>query len=326
MLDTITGHLTEFDLKQVNRFEVQPGRINCYGEEISATKKFYNAPSFNIDIKPTGDIYYKTSLPHLIHKTSLYEITEKHYEDCVNLIKKELDRSGLIYNSEEITKVPLARIDFCRNIIVENPVPEYIFCLSQFRMPRRDKMNWKTETVSFRNSLRELCIYNKVLEINTVKNCIPERRFTIGMPENVLRLESRFRKGSAIKSQFGVLNLEDAFHSDLTRSILQADLNSLTRANSIQLELNLEDSHNLMEQIKRDYSSNRLKTFLSTMGVPIFLQKFNYDFDLIKEFLEEHFKRAAVYKALREIQEIRNLVMPVKQKDLLAEIKYKLAA
>lgn len=326
MLDTVTGSLKNYSLKKINLFETLPSKVNCFGEQTGIPKVFCNMPNFNVDIKPDETLYWKASLPHLLYGSSYFEIQESDAELCFDSITKNLENAGVQFDKQDIYENKLSRIDFCRNPQMDYPIPDYLFYLSQFRMSRRDKLDWKKETLYFRNRQRELAIYNKVRAINTDVRCKAEREYISGMPENILRFESKFRTGKAINREFGSLNLEKAFNKELCDKVFKKEIDGLIRADNIQLELDLGENHFLMERIKVSQQRNVFTKFLNTKGIMPFLQEFQYNDELIKEFLFMHFKKTQVYDVLGQIRELQVLMMPKEQRELMKEIRLKLAA
>jgi hypothetical protein len=326
MIDTITGSINDYKLKRIHKFEIQPPRINCHGEEITREKQFCNMPHFNIDIKPDNTLYYKTSLPHLIYKTSFFEVKENDYELCIEKIREKLGFAGVLFDSQDILNRPLSRVDFCRNIQVEHAIPDYLCCLSQFRMSKRDKLNWKDETLYFRNKQREFIIYNKIRSINTNKNCLAERHLINGQPENILRFESKFKTGASINREFGRFVIDKAFSSELCKKIMKKEMDNLERDSNEQLELNFEENDMLMERIKSIRSRNTFLFFLAAQQTPIFLLQHQYNYGLMKKFLFRHYKKSQVYEQISLLESLNEFIIPKEQRDLLSEIRYKLAA
>jgi hypothetical protein len=326
MIDTITGSIINYKIKDIHKFEIQQPRVNCYGEEITREKWFCNIPHFNIDIKPDNTLYYKTSLPHLIYKTSYFEVKENDYELCIEKIKEKLNFAGVLFDSQDILNRPLSRIDFCRNIQVEHAIPDYLCCLGQYRMSKRDKLNWRDETLYFRNRQREFVIYNKVRSINTDKRCSTERHLINGKLEDILRFESKFRTGASINKEFGRLVFDKAFNFELCKKTMKKEIDNLIKDNNEQLELDFEEDNMLLERIKSTKSRNTFLTFLAVKDVPRFLLQHQYNYNSIQKFLSLHYKNSQVYEHLTLIQKLNSLVMPKVQKDLLSEIKHKLAA
>lgn len=324
MIDTVTLSLADYCLKSENRFEYQPPRINCFGEPLSREKVFLNLPHFNVDIGLDKRLYIKTSLPHLVFGTSLFEIGENHFEQIIGIISDKLLTAGVDFSKDELIKAPLSRIDFCRNLAVSYPICDYISQLSRYRASRRDTIDWKHETVSFRNRQRELVAYNKIRQIKSIKG---ERELARGLAENILRVESRYRTGKAVKKHLPFVTFEVAFSEKLAKEILIKEFDSLIAPKeSSQLELDFSANSQLLESIKRTQYRNSFSRFLAVKGIDTFLAEFRYDFDLIKEFLSLHYNKSRVYEILSEIRELQNLAIKKESRDLIGEIRYKLAA
>jgi len=326
MIDTVYLGTTQFDVADKNKLQHQT-TVNQETGELRE-KWFCTLPSFSANISQDYFLKVTASLPKILYGSSYYEVNEGDYDKSIKAIEKRLQNVGIVTDKGSVESFNLHRIDFCRNIETEHHLMDYLSLLSNYRISRRDKLEYRHETLTFYNGQQELSFYNKLREIKQDKKVNQEFKDKIsGKPENILRVESRLKRFRVINKEFNKLEtkLADVFNFNLCRDRLLQDIDRLIKNKGEQLELNFEDNSKLLEQVKQVHKRSAFLHFIGYKGLGKFMQEFRYDYSKILEFLLTHFGRSQAYKILRELKEMYNNTITTEQRNLLEEIKYKVA-
>ena len=331
MIDTVKLYTESFSIKKNNKFEIM-NRVDCSTGELKSEKLFCNLPKSNIDIKELkGErkLFLQTSIPKLLYGTSFYETSENDIERAIESIETELKLSGVYFDKNNLDSFKLSRIDFCKNIKVDHSIMDYLSLLSTFKKSRTDKYEIKKETLSFRNKSQEFTIYNKIKEIlDTVKEK-SILKLVENKEQNILRFESKLKKKSVIDRELknNKLKFTDIFSKEKSKTKLLKDINSIYSDKNSQLELNFKENLERLRYFKRIKSRGAFKDFLVSKGANDFLNEFLFDWDNILELITlSGYKKTQAYTIMRELREHHLLFIDNKERDLLKEIKYKLAA
>lgn len=349
MIDTIRMFTKNFELKPENEFVYQP-RISHSTGEILSEKLYCNLPGIHIDLKQENmrkleycnlrkinsdenkTLSFHTSLPKVLHGTSLFEIQENDTERAMKSIENNLEKAGVYIDKNDLEDFNLSRIDFCRNIQVDNNIIDYLLYFDRCYFSRRLKTEIKKETVTYGNKSQQLSMYNKVKEIlDTVKD---ENILSIAkdMRQNIFRIESRLLHKTVIDRELKKIDnnlemkFENMFSLKLANKRILRELDSLVKASDEQLEFSFETNLQLMDTILKENKRNANIRFLACKSVQSFLKEFNNDFSKILEFYLKRFSRAQAYRNIGELMEFKNITDKAEQKNLLKEIKMKLAA
>jgi len=329
MIDTIKMFTTEFKLMNNNKF-VHQQTSNYSTGELTGEKLFCNLPHFNIDIKTTDKkiLFIQTSLPKLIYRTSLYEIKEQDTEKAIKAIEQQLKMSGVSISNNSLNDFDLSRLDFCKNIQVENNIIDYLLYFNKFYYSKRMKTELKSETVTYRNKSQQLTFYNKIKEIQDTEKDKEIIELVQDLPQDILRIESRLLKKRTIEQELKKNNVKfcNIFNMDIARNKLLKDINCLVQDSQEQIELAFEQNTELLNYIKSKKKRNVFTTFLAAKGAEQFLSEFNNDYDKILSFFLDHFSKAQSHRNRNELRKFQRLIENRKQKDLLKEIRYKIAA
>jgi len=331
MLDTVAINTENYELKPDTKILTQTIATK-QGEFLDERNLPYNQiPHMTILFKSskTGKFqYYQEklfvrvdSLPKALYGSSLYETNENDFDRTIDFIESGLNEVGIKVNINDILNARLSRVDICRNLEVEHPIPDYIRLLSNFEMSRHDKTEFKNETLTFGNTLRQFAFYDKIKQIKQDKKISEtERKLVSDRPENILRVESRKLKNRSVVSTFkGQVKLKELFNCKLCKNELLQNFNRLVSPGE-QLELNLKDNIELLNKV------GSFSKFLQIKGVEIFLNEFNYDYKLIREFLSKRYSKSQVYYLLDNVRKMSRHILRKEKRELLSEIKYKLAA
>lgn len=325
MIDTVRLFSKEFSLREGNRFTRKVETSEETGEVLSESL-FHNGDRFSADIHG-GVLSVSTSLPKLLYRTSLFEVKESDFDRAVAELESRLDKSGVSVSHNNLSDFSLSRVDFCSNLRVSHSPMDYLLELTKFGMSRRDKRDIAHETISFRNSDRELEFYNKVREVSQTSKDEEVLKMVRGMPENILRVESRLKRQRVVRKLAGLSHarLENVFDLRLSRSHLLHEVESLVRnSEESQLEFDFESNLQLLDHVMRRRRRGGFREFLAVKGVENFLKEFRYDWSKIQEFLLHRYSRRQSYAILQDLRRFRSLILTRPERDLLGEVKSKL--
>jgi hypothetical protein len=328
MLDTVRLFTKEFELAKKNSFVTQT-TANYSTGEIMAEKVFCNlGTGARLNIKPQGNekcLFFEASLPKLIYKSSLTELKEDDLERCIEAVADQFKVSGAVVDFNAIERLPLSRLDYCRNIQVKHAIVDYLALLRNCSFGKRNKTNWQTETVLFFNGSQEFTAYNKVLEVKSSKYATVAG-VDKDTPEDILRLESRLKSAAVVKRILHQRRtLGECFNFDMAKEKLLNDFDTLVLNVGSQLELNFNSDLERLQAL-RERSRYGWRLFLSEQGVDLFLLKYGYDLELVKKLLLEAFSRRQTYNILKELKLFIAERRTPEQRDLLKELRFKLAA
>jgi hypothetical protein len=324
MVDTLQAYTRNFRVVDWNRWTKHTTTNRGTGEE--ATKESCNLEIFNATIFPQSNrLNFHTSLPKLLYGSSLWEVKETDKDKLIELIQKKLFDECGVSVSEGLEDFKLSRVDFCKNVPVEHHPTDYISSLNQFKYSRREKANYKNETLSFRNTRRELTFYDKVEEVSRQEKNEEIKKIVSTMPHNILRVETRFRNSSVVKKEFGDKSLMFVMSDELAREKLCREFDGLVRAEGEQLEFDFNGNLELINEIKKSRCRNVFGKFLEVKGLRVFLAECCYDWKRVESVMRQACNnRFTVYKWMRRLQSNQALVLVEKDRQLIREIRDKL--
>ena len=328
MLDTIRLFTKDFELAPRNSF-VRMEQTDFSSGELLSEKVFCNLPSgARLNIKPQAAercLFFEVSLPKLVYGTSLRELQENDLERCIEKVAGEFAAAGAVIDTGSIEKMAVSRLDLCRNIQVQHSIVDYLALLRNCSFGNRNKANWQTETVLWYNGSQEFTAYNKVLEVKNSKQAAAAG-VDSSSAENILRLESRLKSAAVVKRQFSQRrSFSECYDFELAKKKLLADYDKLVLNIGEQLQINfLEDLERLQElRAKSRYS---WQLFLAEYGTGLFLAKYDYNMDTIKELLLETYSRRQAFNILKKLKLFIAEHRTKEERHLLQELREKLAA
>jgi len=221
MIDTIKLRTFDFKIESQNSIIIQPSLIDTEGQSINdsllfevgnkkirGAKAFLNRPNFNVSIKPIAatenkppvqSLSVQYSIPKLIFSSNYASPSEKDISDSFSLISKNLLKEGISFN---INKANLSRVDSFRNIETKDITSSYFPIFNFLSFSRTSKRDYGT-TFLYQNSQQELCIYDKIQELNFKGDDVSD------LPKNVLRFEHRLLNKSKIDSTLQISKVEE---------------------------------------------------------------------------------------------------------------------
>jgi hypothetical protein len=323
MIDTVQLYGTEYKVDDWSSWS-QHSVTNRQTGEIS-TKEVNNTDKLNATIY--GDrLVLHTSLPKLIYGTSLFELRQSDAGRAVETLQRTLRDDCGISVTDGLTNFEVSRVDFCRNIKVDYKVTDYIDALGQLSYSRRDKAQYKGETLSFRNGRRELCFYDKVKEVKTDKNLSPElSEYVSHLPNDILRVETRLRRSSVVRSEYSIRSLVSMLDEQRSTDKLIREFDGLTRSDAEQLSFNFTSNVKLIEHIKSQRVRNAFGKFLEVRGTAQLLAECGYNWTVVRELLEVVLTdRSSVYRWINKLKRHQALAMVERDRNLIGEIHNKL--
>lgn len=325
MVDTLQAFTRDFQVSDWNKWNQHTQLTRATGE--TKTREVCNLDNFNATIWPDNRLLnFHTSAPKLLYGSSLYEMKETDSDRLIELIAKKFRDECGVKVSDGLEEFTLSRVDFCKNISVEHHPSDYIRSLSQLRYSRREKANYKNETLSFRNTRRELTFYDKVEEVSRQEQSEEIQKIVKGMPHNILRIETRMRNSRVVKREFGKSGIRSVMSEQVSREKLCGEFDGLIKAEGEQLEFNYKGNLELIEKIKTYRSRNVFGKFLETKGLSVFLAECGYDWKLVENVLKVacNGNRLTVYRWLRHLQKEQTLTLVETDRQLIGEIREKL--
>lgn len=333
MLDTIKIYTSDFSLNEVNRFTKRV--TEKPGGNPDVTGWFYNSrQGIRMDIyedRKSGRsiLFVETSLPKLLYDTSYYEIRETDKDKVITLLASELETAGVsLYKNMDEFK--LSRVDFCRNILLDGKVSEYLLFIGQFRMNRKKKRTYNGETVTFFNKTSELEFYDKITEIAEKNNKNKRLSFIFekrAIGENTLRIERRLKSNKTIVSVLGgEYSLSELFNSQLCTKVILEELNLLVKDIRNEDSVHILSNYELADKFRNDGVKRPLDRLLRVLGVGNFVSSMEYDWAAIDKFCQNYgYSDRGLSKIRNRIQQdYFRFHATQENRDYLKEIKNKL--
>jgi len=331
MLDTVKLFTNEFELASDHKFEKQTTVAMATGE-LKRERRYCNiehGASFNIKKGFNGlgeSLYCQVSLPKLIYGTSLKELQAGDLDHCIDSINKQFVAAGAIIDKDAVETMPASRIDYCKNIQVDHCIVDYLSQLKNCFIAGRTGTNWKLESVTFYNGSQAFTAYNKILEVLSNDYSSKIAGITKETKQNILRLESRLLKARAIQQNLKRKTFVECFDFELGKRKLITDFNKLVLDDGQQLELNFNSDLERLQELRSIYERGAFQQWRAEYGTAGILLKYNYDLDLIRKLLLNVFSKRMTAYHLRELKAFISQHRTQEQRNLLQEIRYKLAA
>lgn len=327
MLDSVALFTKDFELKKSNSFVTKTLASYSTGEVTSETV-FCNLPAGQFSVKPQGSeqcLFFQTSLPKLLYGTSLKELQSGDFERSLEAIGEQFKAAGVYIEPHSIENFGVSRIDFCRNLPVAHSIYDYLALLRNCSFGGRTKTAWQTQTVTFFNKSQELCAYNKVLEVKSDARQALAAGVTAETPENILRIESRLKKARVVQSILKRRTFAECFDFDLARQKLLADYDKTILNVGLQLELNF----NFLDELLAEYrlaGRDALGQIEKKFGRDSIIKMFGEDMELLKSWLLRHYERRQAFYHLKSYKRHIAERRTPEERDLLGELRSKLAA
>ena len=331
MVDTIKIFTQDFTLAKDNKF-IGKANIEADGEVRLIKKICNNIEGVNLTIQnceQDGEtaLYFQTSVPKLLYGTSYFEVKEQDGERAKDVIENKLTEAGVLYPKNNLQSFDLSRLDLCRNIQVDYPIENYLTCLKNFDMSKRNKQNFKQETLTYYNKRQELSFYNKIKEIKDTEKSTETQLFISDKPENILRIESRLKQKKVIETELNKkIKFENIFNFNLCKDNLIKNMSRLAKKDT-QLELSFEDEDARLTELRAQHARDISDKYIFQIGFQNFFASKDHDWELVRKFLIDKcgLSRAQSYKKISQYKDIYfKFLIPIEERQLIAEIKDKI--
>jgi len=276
MLDTLKVYTPDFEVKDRARVSVQPGLVDYgtgqqrevslfkdeLGRDVYGQKAFVNTERYNLTIQPMGagvELFLQTSLPKTIHEDNYTPLTNSETEQAIDEIASDLKSRGVVVN---LDNCGLSRVDLFKNVIGDNDFLSYSPLFELLQSKRQHKRDYGT-TFTWSNTQREICVYDKLTEMQS-------RGVEIaGFTANTLRFEYRLKNSRVCERELGVStvknlvknldNLPVKYNDALSKSIFSLRVDEINILASQELQ-------NWMQSYANLYGDTWLSRFLRDFG------------------------------------------------------------
>lgn len=220
MLDTVKLCLNDWEVKEGAKIQVQPSPIEySTGELVSdfplwkkedgsfemGSHAYFNTPHLNLDVKPFSpsrggvQCFVKFSIPKIHNGENYYSVGKEGTQAVLKKVEEELKEAGIKTNIEEAS---LSRVDTFQNIITEEPFFTYSPIFSLLQASRKVRRDYGT-TFLWSNTQQELCIYDKLVEMESRKIDVSH------YPAQTMRFEYRLLNKGKIESVMGFSKVKE---------------------------------------------------------------------------------------------------------------------
>lgn len=213
MIDTIRGY-KDIGHSCHSNFEhlIDKKSISIKDDTYSIT---FNVSNFRITLRMNKDdepikLFFYGSLPKYYYGNNLAQLDWDSTRKAIQNLSEEL--------SIDLDDAILTRVDVGINLIVKNPVHEYISSLVSF--PRLEPMRFK-DSVTFlsKSNYKAITFYDKLKEIRGKDKFIYNSIDEVYRNSNILRYEVRLMKHLKLR-----LGLKRVYVKDLYRDTIQSKL------------------------------------------------------------------------------------------------------
>lgn len=280
MLDTLKVYTPDFEVKDRAQVSVQPGLVEYatgqqrevslfkdeLGRDVYGQKAFVNTERYNLTIQPMGagvELFLQTSLPKVVHEDNYTPLTNSETGQAINEIASDLKSRGVVVN---LDSCGLSRVDLFKNVIGDNDFLSYSPLFELLQSKRQHKRDYGT-TFTWSNTQREICVYDKLTEMQS-------RGVEIaGFTANTLRFEYRLKNSRVCERELGVStvknlvknldNLPVKYNDALSKSIFSLRVDEINILASQELQTWIQSYANLygdtwLSRFLRDFGSYHL--------------------------------------------------------------------
>ena len=265
------------------------------GREVLGKKAYHNGKFLNVDIDKYG-VQVRASLPKLFTNTNnFYSLDRKQTEEAVEKLQGHLENEVGI-KTNLLDAIP-SRVDLFKNASLTYPTTYYFPILASIAEGKRLKKRDYGETVTFMNSQRELCFYDKIFELKQVHGYDVK-----GLPPYVMRGELRLLHGKPVKKGLGVRSVSELLECfDSFPSVFRNELERVVfhhKANVKGIGSEIER----LKKIKQEAGRNAWQKILKSYGYFYFVER--YTVEQFKAIVSEvGFSRFTVMREVRRFQE-----------------------
>lgn len=296
--------------------------------ELYSEKLWRNTPNgSDLKVYNNSKLFYTVhSLPGVLYGSSLQEVRESDLEKALSVMGGDLHAAGVDFDEGALQLWRVSRIDYCANIQTDKHASEYILPLQMGVMPFMRSDHVPGETALWLNANRQFTCYNKIKAIRDKGQSI-SAKIEMGTPENIVRIESRFTKARTVRERTKVRTLGECWSAPLARRLLLEDFDEVALL-SDKLQTIAADLSRLFELSHESrYFITRWEQEIARDAI---MSKYDNSIELIKKLLLPLYpnskKRSQLYVYLRKLKRYMAERMEPEKRNLLLELREKLAA
>lgn len=237
------------------------------GFRLYGKKAYLNTEKYNFEIlRGIGGVnaFVHFSIPRITSGSNNCELVDKGCTiSAINEVEQDLRESGIFTN---LSKAKISRLDICRNIVTDAPYREYDNVLNNLQMRRAQKkdLGKNIDTHLWKNSLQEICIYDKYSEMQ-------QKKFETGsLDARTVRCEIRLMRTRKVSDETGFTDVADMMDkyeevSELYRVKLKKNIFKYSVS---EFEVLLkEEVKTRLNYFKVHYNRNWVNEFIKTFGI-----------------------------------------------------------
>jgi len=222
MLDTVKLFTDDFRVQSDAEMQIQPSVIDYRtgeqnnkklfidngGKWVKGEKAYLNAERFNITIKPMSNsdavyLWVQLSVPKFITGDNFYPLDDADAKGLPVALERELRSRGIGLSAADLK---LSRLDTFKNVYADEPFNDYVSIFKMLNAKRQLRRDYGS-TFLWENTQREICVYDKLTEIQN-------RGFSVeGLPKNTIRFEYRLLNSKVVKKAIGVNTASELFEN-----------------------------------------------------------------------------------------------------------------
>jgi hypothetical protein len=349
--------------------------VDNAGEIVRGKKAYYNGEKFYVSIKPkyslqqdeldkkllldtkyisgmkvgtlqnihieeekfNAGIFVQLSLPRYTNTTNFNSLTYHEEKKVLQQLEKDLARIGIKTN---IWDSNLSRVDSFTNIVTDENFFSYANLFSVLEASRMQHYEYCGTTFLYRNGERQICIYDKILEM---RNKLKNNKLYGFLPSDVMRLELRYLRKRKINNALSLFTLNDLYDnydylkenykSDIETTIFKYDLAEVEKMTGNYVK---EDMQYFYNKGSRLWFNNYLKMFgvaslLKLSNMETIIEKVNevVDSDESKTYKNKRMIKSRIKNMLDELRfrlessKLSSIVSTKTNRELYNELKEK---
>lgn len=320
MLDTLKVALADFQVAWRNRLTIQPSPVRAEdgqplhngllwngltGKPVIGDKAYLNTDRYNLTVRPGRKAYgngtggpfalVSLSVPKFHHGDNVRPVDRADAVAVMHGLEAELAEAGLRTN---INRAIVSRLDCAATVEASEPFVSYRPVFDLLEAQRSSKRDYGT-TYLWHNGQQEYCVYDKREELRRTGQP------TIGLPDNLLRLEHRLLNASKVRASTGIVTVADLLkeYGGLRghyRQALKAGLFRYPVAEVETMAASEVEAGLLMFKGGNRYWG---REWLQAVGAASIVRSIGPD--ALKVILNKHLDRNHAYRLTRHIQGLR---------------------
>lgn len=256
---------TDYTLKGEDKSEELIRLTN--GTRLFGKKAYLNRENYNFEIlRGIGGVnaFVHFSIPKIVSGSDNSRLVDK---DCtitaIGKVEQELRENGIMTN---LHKAKISRLDICRNIVTEAPYREYDNVLNNLQMKRAAKkdLGRNVDTHLWKNSLQEICIYDKWKEMEQKKQNLK------GIEPRTVRCEIRLMRTRKVMDETDFMDAGDLLYryDEIYGYYCNKLKKNIFKYSVSEFEVLLkEEVKTRLNYFKTHYKRNWVNEFVKTFGI-----------------------------------------------------------